>query len=55
MRLLRQVNRTVKSVTYYKWRIGDVPADVVEKLGWDIGTELVADVRDGRLILRRKE
>jgi len=49
------VNRTVKGVTYYKWRIGDLPAGMVEKLGWDAGTELVADVRDGRLIIKAKE
>lgn len=55
MRLLRQVNRTVNGVTYYKWRIGDLPAEMVESLGWEVGTELVADIRDGRLVIREKD
>ena len=52
LRLLRLVNRTVKGTTYYKWRIGELPADIVERLGWDVGQELEAEVRSGELVLR---
>lgn len=50
---MRLVNRKVNETTYYRWRVGDLPTEVVERLGWDDGAELVAEVKDGRLILKR--
>lgn len=52
LRLVRQVNRNVKGTTYYKWRIGELPKELVEKLGWEPGTELDAEIRENRLILK---
>ena len=54
LHLRHWVNRNVKSRTYRRWRIADVPAPVVRELGWEDGDELSATVQDGRLVLERK-
>lgn len=54
LRLLRHVNRRVKGTTYYKWRIGDLPTEIIEQLGWMAKDELTAEVQDGQLVLRKR-
>lgn len=55
LRLLRLVNRHVKGKTYHRWRIGDLPKEIVDELAWEDGAELEASVRGRTLVLRLKK
>lgn len=52
MKLLSQVSRQYKDTEYRKyWVI--VPSKLIEKLGWETGQELEAEVKDGKLVIEK--
>jgi antitoxin component of MazEF toxin-antitoxin module len=54
MKLLRQVSRKYGDTKYHKhWVI--IPNDLIEKLGWDEGDELEADVKNDKLVMTKKK
>jgi hypothetical protein len=53
VRLQRVQNRVVNGKAYWKFRISDIPSDVVSELGWKDGDELEPEVVDGSLRVTR--
>ena len=52
MRLLGQKSREYKEKSYFKhWVV--VPNWAVEKLGWKVGMELEAEVKNGKLVIEK--
>ena len=52
MTLLAQISREYKDKKYHKhWIV--IPNILIEKLGWDEGNELKADVKNGKLIVEK--
>ena len=53
MRLQKRFNRKVADKEYSKW-IVTLPPEEVEQLGWKEGMELEPEIRDGKLIIKKK-
>jgi AbrB family looped-hinge helix DNA binding protein len=52
MKLLSQISRQYKDKKYHKhWIV--IPNDIVEKLEWDEGDELKAEVKNEKLIIEK--
>jgi len=52
MRLLGQTSRVYKEKAYKKhWIV--IPNSLIEKLGWKVGQELEAEVKDKRLVVEK--
>jgi bifunctional DNA-binding transcriptional regulator/antitoxin component of YhaV-PrlF toxin-antitoxin module len=52
MRLLGQTSRVYKGTEYKKhWIV--IPNSLVKKLGWKVGQELEADVKDKKLVVKK--
>lgn len=54
MKLQKQLSRKLDSIEYPKWVVV-LPPQKVKETGWKEGTELIATVKDGKLILKPKE
>jgi hypothetical protein len=52
VKLEKSLNRTVKGVEYYRWRL-TLPPEVVKALGWDDGDELEPTAEGGKLVIRK--
>jgi len=48
------MNRKVGDKEYIKWYV-DIPSDIIQKAGWKDKTELQADIRDKKIILKPKK
>ena len=53
MKLQKQLSRKVGSTEYAKWVVVVSPT-TIEELGWREGQELEAEVKENKLIIRRK-
>jgi len=53
MRLQKQLSKRVGSKEYPKWVIV-IPPEKVSIVGWKEGDELEVDLRDDKLIIKRK-
>lgn len=53
MKLQKQSSRKVGNVEYPKWVVV-IPPETIKNAGWKEGTELDADFRDGKLIIKKK-
>lgn len=53
MKLQKQLSRKVGNTVYPKYLVV-IPPDTVKEAGWKEGTELNADVKDGKVILKPK-
>ncbi|MCI4353419.1 MAG: hypothetical protein L3K14_08605 [Thermoplasmata archaeon] len=51
MKLKRTKSRTYKGKDYYRWTVQVHPSDI-QKLGWIVGSELIAVVRGETLQIR---
>jgi len=52
MKLSGQISRTYKDKGYFKhWII--LPNHLVDKLGWKVGDDLDADIKDDKLIIEK--
>lgn len=52
MRLLGQISRVYNDKKYRKhWVV--IPNKLLEKLGWETGDELEADIKGGKLIIEK--
>jgi AbrB family looped-hinge helix DNA binding protein len=51
LKLQKQLSRRVEGKSYPKYVV-TIPPKFVEKLGWKEGTELKADIKDGKIVLR---
>jgi AbrB family looped-hinge helix DNA binding protein len=51
VKLQKQLSRRVEGKNYPKYVV-TIPPKFVEKLGWKEGTDLIADVEDGKIVLR---
>lgn len=55
MKYTKSENRVVDGVRYYHHRItGSDLGDLVERLGWGPGTELIGEIKNGKLVIERK-
>jgi len=54
MRLLSQISREYKGTKYEKFWIV-IPSKIVKKLGWKTGTELNADLKNGKLVINKED
>jgi len=54
MKLQKQLSRKVGSTLYPKWVI-TIPPEKVREAGWKEGTELNAEVKDKKIILKPKK
>lgn len=57
LRITQDVNARGEGGPWTRWRIGNLPPEIVKQIlaaGWKDKDELVATVRQGRLILRQK-
>ena len=54
MRLLSQISREYKGKEYKKFWIV-IPNKIIEKLGWKSGTELNADLKNGKLVINKED
>ena len=53
MRLLKQKSREYNGKAYHKhWIV--IPNEAIEKLKWKEGEELQAEIKDEKLIIKRK-
>lgn len=57
VRVTRTVNRTdpKTGTTWHRWRIGDLPPELIEQMGWQHGDELEVTRKGNTLTLRKKE
>ncbi len=53
MKLMKVKSREYKGKTYHKYRI-NLPEKIIKKLGFKAGDELKADVKGGKLVIRKK-
>ena len=53
MRLQKQLSRKVEGKEYPKYVV-TIPPKCVDLLGWKEGTELSADIKNGKMILQSK-
>ncbi|MDE1821353.1 MAG: AbrB/MazE/SpoVT family DNA-binding domain-containing protein [Euryarchaeota archaeon] len=54
MKLQRVLRLKAYGKDYYKWQV-TLPPVLIEKLGWEAGSELEGEVRGKELRIRRKE
>ncbi len=54
MRLLSQISREYKVTKYKKFWIV-IPSKIIKKLGWKTGTELNANLRNGKLVIDKED
>jgi hypothetical protein len=54
MKLQKRFNRKVAGKEYNKWVV-IIPQDEIEKLGWQEGVELQPIIKDGKLVLIKRE
>lgn len=54
MRLQKQLSRRVDNIEYPKYVV-TIPPKQIQEAGWKEGTELIATVEDGKIILRPKQ
>lgn len=54
MRLQKQLSKKLGDKEYAKWVIV-VPPKLINKLGWDNGEELEAEIDDGKLIIEKDD
>ena len=54
MRLQSQISREYKDTKYEKFWIV-IPSKIVKKLGWKTGTELNADLKNGKLVINKED
>ena len=52
MRLQKQLSKKIGDKEYAKWVIV-VPPKYIDKLGWEAGVELEADVENGKLVIEK--
>ena len=52
MRLIKQHGRKYNETDYYKY-IVVIPNKLIEKLGWKRGEDLEADVKEGKLVIKK--
>lgn len=55
LKYTRSVNREVEGITYYHHRVtGSDLGELADTLGWKHGDELVAEIRNGKLVVGKK-
>lgn len=54
MKLQKQLSRKVGNIIYPKYLVV-IPPKVVKRVGWKEGTELDADVKERKIILKPKQ
>jgi AbrB family looped-hinge helix DNA binding protein len=54
MKLQKQLSRKVDNIAYPKYVV-TIPPKQIEQVGWKEGTELIATVEDGKIVLRPKQ
>ena len=54
MKLQKQLSRKVDDKEYPKYVV-TIPPKQIDELGWKKGTELIAVVEEGRIVLRPKK
>jgi hypothetical protein len=52
VKLQRSKTREVKGKAYYKFTLNQ-PSAVIDALGWEEGAELMAEAKNGRLVVSR--
>lgn len=55
VRLERTLNRRVGDKEYHRWRVTDIPNEIVKELGWKADDKVEAEIRGDSLIVRRKK
>ena len=53
VKLQKVAGLTVGEKTYYRWQV-TIPAEIVEKLGWEKGYLIAVSERNGTVSLRRR-
>jgi len=53
MKLQKQLSRKVGATEYPKWVV-TIPPEVVKESGWKEGTELQAELKNNKIILKPK-
>lgn len=54
MRLQKQLSRKVGNKEYPKWVV-TIPPEKIDHIGWREGEELQLEIKDDKLILKRKK
>jgi len=54
MRLQKQKTRKYSGKDYYRWTVV-IPPEKVKELQWREGQELEPDIRDGKLVIKKKQ
>jgi bifunctional DNA-binding transcriptional regulator/antitoxin component of YhaV-PrlF toxin-antitoxin module len=54
MKLQKQLSRKVGKIVYPKWLVV-IPPEKVKEAGWKEGTELEAEIKENKIILKPKK
>jgi antitoxin component of MazEF toxin-antitoxin module len=54
MRLQKQLSRKIGNTEYAKF-VTVIPPQVIKDLGWEDGQELESEIKEGRLVIKKRK